>query len=285
MELIINDVSFDITLYNTNFVDYWINRVFKNNNVIELTLHNDGREPLSRFLKEKNTNLEELLNKIYEINKIINKFSFEWVKPFPIESFSQEWLCKLHEQWAETTLYMEARKHKQYGVEAQSLANELNNNGYWKINPLVHSLEYINRQFRLESLRIFPDVYQLSKNCSEYTVKATDTSFLKSNIVIPFNDVGRPQFEEWLLKNRITNETSNYSNISGYIDILFLHEHRYPNNSIDAYKIFCDENTLEAWGPMLNIGQFSNYTYMTNNLDKFWYAVNIDRKIKLILKK
>ena len=285
MELIINDVSFDITLYNTNFVDYWINRVFKNNNVIELTLHNDGREILSRFVKEKNNNLEELLNKIYEINKIINKFSFEWVKPFPIESFSQEWLCKLHEQWAETTLYMEARKHKQYGVEAQSLATELNNNMYWKINPLVHALEYLNDNFRIVFLRLFANEYQLSKHCSEYTVKATDTSFLKSNIVIPFNDIGRPQFEEWLLKNRITNETSNYSNISGYIDILFLHEHRYPDNCINEYKIFCNKNNLEEWGPVLNIGQFSNYTYMTNNFDKFWHAVNIDRKIELILKK
>ena len=283
MELIINDVSFGITLYNTNFVDYWINRVFKNNNVIELTLHNDGREPLSRFLKEKNTNLEELLNKIYEINKIINKSSFEWVTPFPIESFSQEWLSKLHEQWVETTLYMEAQKHEQYGIEAEKLAEALCN-VYWKINPLVHALEYLNDNFRIVFLRLFANEYQLSKHCSEYTVKANDTSFFTSNIVSPFNDIGRPQLEEWLLKKRITKETSNYDNISGYIDISFFHEHRYPDNCINEYKIFCNENTVEEWGPILNIGQFSNYTYMTNNLDKVWHAINIGSKTRIILK-
>ena len=284
MELIINDVGIDITLYNTNFVDYWVNRVFKNNNTIKLTLYNDGREALNKFLKEKNNNLKELLNKIYEINKTINKYSVEWVKPFPIESFSQKWLYKLHEQWVETTSYIETRKHQQYGSEAQILADKLDDNDYWKINPLVHALEYLNNNFCILFLRMFSDEYQLSKHCSEYTVKANDTSFFTSNIVSPFNDIGRPQFEEWILKRYVTNETSNFINVSGYIDINFLHEYRYPDNCIDEYKIFCNKNNLEEWGPVLNIGQFSNYTYMTNNFDKFWHAINTDSKIRIILK-
>tara|TARA_B100000686_G_C16681949_1_gene912468 strand:+ start:192 stop:1040 length:849 start_codon:yes stop_codon:yes gene_type:complete len=281
VELIINDVSFNITLYNTNFTDYWFDRVFKNNNTVEVTL--EDKDLVNNDIVDRKKDLKNLTNKIHEINNTIERYSFNWIKPFPIEPLSQEWLCKIHEQWAETTLYMEARTHLQYGSEALKLANELDDNMYWEINPLVHLLEFDRQNFRL-SLLIFSNLYQLSRDSKEYTVKATDTSFFKSNIISPYNDIGRPQFEEWLFKKRITNETSNFINISGLTDILFLHEYRYPDNCIDEYKVYCNENNLEEWGPILNIGKFSNYTYMTNNFDKFWHTINTDSKIRIILK-
>ena len=144
---------------------------------------------------------------------------------------------------------------------------------------------YIDNNLRLTDLLIFPDVTQLSSDSKEYTVKASDTSFFKSNIVVPYNDVGRPQFEEWLFKKRVTNETSNYINVSGRINVHILHEHRYPIDCINEYKVFCNENNLEEWGPILNIGKLSNYTYMTNNLDKFWNAISNHKDITILIKK
>ncbi len=194
------------------------------------------------------------INNLIVKNQIDNRFIYH-IENKPTTRF----LELTHEQWA--AFSKEAlEKHivDVYNSETNKiyylLNNELKkiNTSTDRINNMVHELEFIYRQLAIHNISLS----RVNFVYGDYRVKPSDTVFGYDSVVVPFMDIGRPQYEKWNISRHVTHpEISNYDRITNYIDFYSTPVNLNPNTKFIEQ---CNRENVPVWGNVLSIGT-ANY--------------------------
>jgi hypothetical protein len=260
MKIVLSDsTEIPIVLNNTNFVDYWVNKKFNDVDNINLTVE---QSQCNRVIDEFNAAWSFFNNTVNQINSAIESLHTEQTLNrkmlFPLSNEpTVGYLEKIHEQWAAFT-----KDSTVYELETWSQLNldtyhDINNSlkaiscHYDDINWAVHRLEFLYKYLLLTDI-IITDAYTFPKD--EYKISAADTTFDRQQLMIPFYDIGRPQFEKWGICKRVVHEEiSNYNNISNRLHIRIEKASITPPSD---YVTDCNIAGVEVFGPNLGLGNF-----------------------------
>lgn len=266
MLLIINELEIDIVNLNTNFTDYWMNTVFKSNQAVPLNVDN------SRLLHLRNNYTQcwnNLQNTLLTVNDIVNKRNLPDRFKYAIaNSPSTTFLESTHEQWAQFSKEaLEQHRADVYNPDTAivytDINAELSNTGMHtdRINNMVHELEFLYRHLHIHQMSL-----PVQFNYGDYKVTPSDTIFGYNNVVVPFMDIGRPQYEKWCISRHVVHtEISNYDRIINYLDFYSTPVPITPN---PEFITQCNYEQVPVWGNVLSIG-VANYT----NFDAVGYDV------------
>lgn len=285
MKLILADSEISVNLNNTNLVDYWISKQFMSGNQVEITVQRN------QFLElnDKFTEAWNYFNKVIHIvNAAIKELKCEDAlnrkMEFPLSnSPTVEYLEKIHEQWAQFTKDSTMYELGSWSQTNLDVYHEINsylkehNHHYDDVNWAVHRLEFLYKHIFLSDLHTTTG---LTFERSEYVVKSEDTTFSRQNLMIPFYDIGRPQYEKWAICGKVLHEEiSNYINISTKLNILI---QRLDISPPIEYVNECIRSNVSVYGPNLGIGDFA-----VRNVDEAGYhiAKSLLTTDKIILQK
>ena len=253
MKICMNKNEFELELYDTNFVDVWHNWIFKENDEVVITFNDDDFANRVNQVVESQNKLDDILN---SVNNAITEhgLSEEWLYPRS-NSFTQRFLETTHEKWANTTKQAQEKHLPIYDEQVDKTIVELQkilrnqNISYHDINHAVHMIEFKYRFFSLH----WAVIQRPSNEISHYRVTHEDTSFVKDVVSLPFNDIGRPQYEKYILCGKVQHEEiSNYQNITNRIEL----EGRAIADSIDSnYISECEKAGVPVWGTVVNIAK------------------------------
>lgn len=266
MIILINDIELNIEYLNTDFVDYWTSTVFKHNEIISTTFNNEYLVSLKNRYDIAWRNLKTLLETVNELvinHQLDTKFLY-----FISDKPGTQFLESTHEQWAFFSREaLEEHIPEIYNVETNKIYHFLNaelkkiNTNTDHINNMVHELEFIYRYLTVHNLSL-PSVDFIY---GDYVVKPTDTVFGYDSVVVPFMDIGRPQYEKWTISKQVTHqEISNYDRITNYIDFYSTPIRFVPN---PKFITQCKNENVPVWGNVLSIG-----TASYDNFDEVGYA-------------
>jgi len=255
MKLILNHNSLEFKLYDTNFVDYWHNWVFENGNETELSITNsnvvqqhmswiDNKDRLARLLASNNS--------IVARHGLPDRYLYDIGPP------TSEFLAKTHEQWAQITKEACEMHLPVYNAQTHDIYQEINTllvqigEQYSNINTSVHNIEFAYRFFNAHNI----EVLQPAIPRGDYVIEAADTSFVHDAISVPYYDIGRPQFEKYMVSGQVTHtEISNYDAIANRIELTSM---SVQDVVPDDYYNQCWENNVPVYGNYLNIATNPN---------------------------
>jgi len=264
LKLCINDTKLEIQLNDTNFVDYYVNRLFHTSVQKELTSLN-----LYQDYQTWNLRRNDLLDLLVATNKIVDQGlvdeGWRFDVPDTVEGVDVKYLGYVHEHWADYTdrfKKIQARGNTQDPFEKQMVVMDkrLRQEGFRsfaQINHCVHLIEHMH----LQMYSIFKINQMNSKH--DYQVQAEDTTFYPSQLNIPYHDIGRPQYEKWLLSGSVTNtEIENFTNISNQIELSMINNRLVNCHPEQEYIDACNRAEVDIWGNYLPLGNFKeNYFY------------------------
>jgi hypothetical protein len=196
--------------------------------------------------------LELIETHIRELNRCIdlgNEFIADITEEkFKIKNsldFDQTWLTQCHKDWAFIT-----DKYKNQIFPAPQ---------YWHdINHLIHKLEApysINFKINHQTQDILPEKYIVP-------VEPGDGEYTNNGLVLSYYNLGRPQYEQWLLNSDIDNETNNYQSIP----LRFEYHCSMPTGPSEnigssappEYIKWCTDRNIPVIAPSIPLGKFIN---------------------------
>jgi hypothetical protein len=285
MKILLTDSEIVLNLNNTNFVDYWISKQFSNKSQIEVSVQQDQCNDLHM----QYVDAWDYFNRvIVNVNNAILALNCEQTlnRPmlFPVANTpSVDYLEKIHEQWAQFTKDSTVSELSSWTQQNLDVYHEINTAlrdskyHYDDVNWAVHRLEFLYKHIFLTDIKTI-DNWTFDK--SEYTVTAKDTTFDRQNVMIPFYDIGRPQFEKWAICGKVIHEEiSNYINISTKLHLLV---NRAAITPPMDYVNKCITSGVDVFGPNLSLGNFD-----VRNVDHAGYDIlkHLNKTNKLILEK
>jgi hypothetical protein len=254
MRISLNDVDIEIKNSNTDFTDYWMSTVFKSTDQVLADVNNDYLLSLKQQYDAAWNKLRSLLD---TVNELIVKHQLDNSLIYRIENTpSTRFLELTHEQWAAfSSEALEKHNNNIYNPDTNEIYYLLNddlknkNTSTDHINNMVHTLENIYRYSAIHNIRLS----SVNFVYNDYKVKPSDTIFGHDSLVVPFRDIGRPQYEKWSISGHVShNEISNYDRITNYIDFYFCAPSRIVPNR--RFIRQCKTEDVPAWGNMLSIG-------------------------------
>lgn len=263
VKLIINENELEIAPKNTNFVDYWTTKVFKNSNTIQCSMKSlsEGKTyNLHNFKKHK----VNLLNLLYEFNQIVELEKLPSELSYNLQdSVEPKYLQYVHEKWAHFTIQSYHVPSPHFNLEIKEYCDILNHKLNERfnssidtrtINNYVHNLEHLYLHYQTIII-LLDDIFPYG----EYRVTEQDTIFGIDNLMISFWDIGRPQYEKWILSKDITsNEISNFETISPRVEVRAESTHTVPH---DDYVNLCKKMNIPVWGNKLPLGNIKHINY------------------------
>lgn len=254
MKLILNNYHYEFELYNTNFVDVWYNWLFSDSAQVKLTIDKGSLVNAQQRLLDATNDISDLLDIVNNISvelNLSNKYVYDITNTYDFD-----FLQKTHEQWAQITKEANEEHLPVYDPETyqvyQLIQNKLkaHNRDYNDINDAVHRIEFIYRIFYLNGNYIQK---QISDSVSLYKITPEDTSFTRDVVSLPFYDIGRPQYEKYLVGGFVDHiEISNYQNIINRIEMTT----RPTTDPVDPNFILeCERLNVPHWGPYVNIAK------------------------------
>lgn len=266
MKLILSDSEIVVNLNNTNFVDYWISKQFDSSNQVTILVPEDQRSELNNKFRES---FEYLNFVILNVNRAIKDLKCEDIlnrkMEFPVSNHPTiDYLEQVHEQWAQYTKDSTGYETESWSQKNLDVYHDINsylknsNCHYDDVNWAVHRLEFLYKHIFLTNLKTI-DRSTFEK--SEYKITADDTTFSRQNLMVPFYDVGRPQYEKWAICGKVIHEEiSNYINISTRLNLLI---ERHIISPPMEYVNECIRSNVGVYGPNLGIGDLN-----VRNVDK-----------------
>ena len=254
MRISLNDVDIEIKNSNTDFTDYWMSTVFKSANTVLADVNNDYLLSLKQQYDAAWNKMRSLLD---NVNELIVKHQLDSSLIYRIENTpSTRFLELTHEQWAAFSREALEKHNKNiYNPDTNKIYHLLNddlknkNTSTNHINDMVHTLEFIYRHSTIHNIRLS----SVNFVYNDYKVKPSDTIFGHDSLVVPFMDIGRPQYEKWSISGHVShNEISNYDRITNFIDFYLCAPSRIVPNQ--QYIEQCKTEDVPAWGNVLSIG-------------------------------
>ena len=120
---------------------------------------------------------------------------------------------------------------------------------YNDINSWVHRIEFQYKFFSMSRVMF----NRSDEAIKSYSITPGDTSFIRDAVTVPFNDIGRPQYEKFCLSGDVINvEISNYNNIINAVEL----SGNPVQTPIDIRFIkACIQQGVEQWGPNVCIAK------------------------------
>jgi hypothetical protein len=245
MKIILNplDIELEIIPLNTKLSSIWLEKVLEHNKDFICNLN----------FPNLKSNFEDLIFHISICNKIIKKHSRYFKSQFRIidyKDLNQSWLTECHNIWAESNInnFPEIK-----GVFE-------NQYRFWdKINPLVHSLEFLHHDLKI--LCSYDEEYMsnnfLLRNglVNDYVANEKDLQFTRSQIMLEYYDIGRTQYEQYLIGQNPCLETANFKKLIPKFVIYPYQDHieSLPKNE---YVHWCNKKNLPVLGRYAGIANF-----------------------------
>jgi hypothetical protein len=186
------------------------------------------------------------LNRCIDLsNNFIEGISKEKLKIKKSLDYDQIWLTQCHKDWAFLT-----DKYKNQIFPAPE---------YWhNINHLIHNLEApYSVNFKINH----PEQDQLPEEYI-FPIKPEDGIYTTSGLVLSYYNLGRPQYEQWLLNSDIDHETNNYQ----IIPLRFEYHCSMPTGPAGnigstapaEYLQWCAKRNIPPLAPFIPLGEFTN---------------------------
>jgi hypothetical protein len=259
MKLIINEQTLEIIPKNTNFVDYWTSKVFGNNNTRQCdtsSLTSGKNYNLKKFKNFK----KKLFDLLLEFNRIVETENLPNYLAYDIKSTgAPDYLEYVHEKWAHFTIQSYHVPSPEFNRDMKSYCEILNQRLNKKfgnsvdtrtINDYVHDLEHLYLYYQSDI--VLPNGLFLY---NEYRVTEDDTIFGTDNLLISYWDIGRPQYEKWIISKNVTSkEINNFEAISPRIEVRAECINVTPH--VD-YVRDCNTMNLPVWGNKLSLGNIN----------------------------
>lgn len=256
MKIYINETKFDIELNNTNFVDYWTSKIFElsNMHICSNTSFSNIQYSLNRFSEHK----ANLLNLLNEFNNIVLEYQFPDHLLYNIDtSCSSKFIEYVHEKWADYAKKANEKHLPIYDADIheydKAITAELKrriNLTSEDINPSVHKLEHLYLFFE-SNIQV-----NTSFRYGEYHITHEDSTFDTDNFLVSFWDIGRPQYEKWILCQNVDHEEiSNYVYQSSNIEFRV---NRFKSIPDERYINECNLKNKNIWGNKISIGNIKS---------------------------
>mgnify|MGYP003641701096 CR=1 FL=1 len=250
MHINLNNASFSLAEYNTDFVQFWKDWAFVTDDCIQLDFDTNKISAAHTAYVAAYNRLMALLT---ENNKLVHEHGLEDNFIFVLSDFADiDFLAATHEQWAHitkqacekhTSIY-DAAVERDYQLLDQGLQHL---RGYEEINAAVHCIEFMFKFVFIHNITI----PQPAPNRSDYTIIPNDTSFIKDTVGVPYYDIGRPQYEKFLVSGAVKHsEISNYLAIANRIELTSC---RIQDVIDDNFIKQCADENVEVFGPYLNV--------------------------------
>ena len=269
MQLIFNDHSLELELYNTNFVDAWCNWVFNESNELDL---NFDYNRVKQLHSERLTLIDKLDTILNAVNEIAVSMGLPDKWHYELSNlYDSNFLQRTHEQWAMISKEANEKHLPLYDAQVAEIWNAHNqklaeqSKHYNDINSWVHHIEFQYKFFSMSRVMF----NRSDEAIKSYNITPSDTSFIKDAVTIPFNDIGRPQYEKFCISGNVTNpEISNYNNVINAVEL----SSTPVQTPIDPRFITtCEQQGVEQWGLNVCVAknkeidtQLMGYTVISN---------------------
>lgn len=229
--------SLDITVPKSQFVRKWYEYLFTND-------LNDCYDVGSSDHNTKEKELAELNANIRQSNEYIEKniknphYLFK-----EILELNQDSLTAAHRQWVMiSTLFRNEIGHPpKFWHDINNTIHHLENNYY---------AAFVNRrtEFVPETLRVY--------------IKPEDCQYTQGDLTLAFMNLGRHQYDQWLINCDVNEETNNYERISSRFEYRYQMRNFPDRTDIQApagYVKWCNRQNVPVLAPWISIGSFSTY--------------------------
>lgn len=220
---------------NNKFIEKWFEYIFQND-LNEYDVINTSYEKVKELLLKYNEAADKA-------NKLVKNVGYSTTIFENMDNLDQKTLNQIHKKWVFFT---------------ESYINEINPQpDYWHdINKFVHQLEqhyYSYFQNTKTHAPVDNSILQyLTPDCCQYESR---------DLIIHYTNLGRHQYNQWLVDGTLDNETNNYDSISLNFEYQF-NLLNGPNKKESApieYVEWCNKNKLTVLPPILPIGKFLKY--------------------------
>ena len=186
------------------------------------------------------------LNRYIDLsNEVIEGIAEEKLKIKKSADFDQAWLSQCHKDWVFLT--------GKYGEEIFPAPQ------YWHdVNDLIHELEQpysVNFKINDQAQDTLPAGYMVP-------ITPEDGIYTYSRLMLSYYNLGRPQYEQWLLNSDIDCETNNYRTIP----LRFEYHCSIPTGPAGnigsgvppEYVKWCADRNIPVMAPFISLGEFTD---------------------------
>jgi hypothetical protein len=229
--------TLEFTPHPSNITKLWFEFIFKTGINSDFVSQHSSAEIAEEHIKKLNEYIDAG-------NELIADETYNDLRFDHCTELDQEWLNKTHKLWAYLT---DRYKNEIYPAP-----------DYWHgINQKIHALEgWYSAKFRNTKKASLPKMYS-------GIMTPGDGVYTHSDLVLSYNNLGRPQYEQWLLGSDIDNETNNYDSVSLTVEY-HCSMNTGPKSNIGStapaeYIQWCNERNIPVIAPIVSLGNFTNY--------------------------
>jgi hypothetical protein len=157
------------------------------------------------------------------------------------ENLDQTWLNEIHKKWVCLT---DRYKNDLFDIPLDF------KNDWTNINEHIHKIE--------SSFRLDFNTEQMFEYGRMDELLVDDCDYNKFDLVLPYRNLGRPQYEQWLLGSDIDDETNNYNRILTSFEYVFNFDISKKTAPL-AYIEWCKERSILPLAPCVPLGTFVKY--------------------------
>lgn len=231
--------SLELAVNPAKIISVWFEHLFSSEANLKYSLRNSTQELKIKNNIQKLNDLIFLLNHRLKITIPENTVFFDQCR-----ELDQDWLNRCHKIWAMLT---HAYRNIING-DTDPYPNE-----WHQINHLIHEIEntYFSHFYNTE-LPILP----LEKHVP---IRPEDGTYYQTDLFIHYGNLGRHQYNQWLVGTDLDEETSNYRTISYDIEYRYFLENA-PVPAPAEYIEWCKQRNIEFLPPWIPIGNFKKYS-------------------------
>lgn len=230
--------SLKLEVNPAKIITVWFDHLFESGANLKYSLNNSNQElSVEHNIKQLNS-LIELMN--YRLKMTIPENTTFFDNCYELD---QDWLNQCHKIWARLThVYKDIITGDENPYPPE----------WHQINHLIHDLEnrYLSN-FYNTMLPILPPAKHVPI-CPE------DGTYYQTDLLIHYGNLGRHQYNQWLVGTDLDDETNNYNAIPYNIEYRYFLENA-PVTAPVEYIQWCKQRNIEILPPWLPIGNFTKY--------------------------
>jgi len=230
--------SLELELNPAKIITVWFDHLFESDANLKYLLHNSNQElSIEHNIKQLNS-LIELMNYRLKMTIPENKTFFD-----NCDELDQDWLNRCHKIWAKLT-------HTYKNIingDKNPFPSE-----WHQINQLIHDLE--NRYLS----NFYNTVLPILPPEKHVPIEPKDGMYYQTDLLIHYGNLGRHQYNQWLVGTDLDDETNNYNRISYNIEYRYFLEN-VPVTAPAEYIQWCKQRNIKILPPWLPIGNFTKY--------------------------
>jgi hypothetical protein len=256
MKIVFNEYEHELELYNTNFVNVWHDWMFNDANEVYLIADENRLQSKHNEWIELTNKLTRILEKVNEIS-VAEKLPDRWHYDMSTK-FDSNFLQKTHEKWAQITKESWEEHLPVFNYKTKEIYDTINKQlrkfsmSYNDINNAVHQIEFLYKFFMLHHISI----QKSTENIKNYSIKHDDTSFVNDIITMPFQDIGRPQYEKYCISGEVIHpEISNFIHITNKLEF---QSNATVQSVHPSYIEKCNQLGVPVWGTNVSIAKNKN---------------------------